>query len=249
MRLTLYGMLQYDPSMMDGVILPDGLDRDDLVSEIVQRMGDCYPYYQVPPMLKDLIARWFKRRFYDFSMMYQAMRAEYNPIENYDRHEEINHEMDQHGQDTTRNTLGTSYTDKAESGSENLLTHGLVTRSEGKEDSTNVKEVSAFDSNNFQNSEMTIVDASNGVTTTNSGNDVTKTKDNSSITHTNSGSDTNITEYGQGYKAKDYGRTHGNIGVTTSQQMIESELNLRQCNDLYAIIASLFEDAFMVRVY
>lgn len=44
------------------------------------------------------------------------------------------------------------------------------------------------------------------------------------------------------------GRMHGNIGVTTNQQMIESEIALRQY-DIYQNIADLFEKEFLIQVY
>lgn len=44
------------------------------------------------------------------------------------------------------------------------------------------------------------------------------------------------------------GRIHGNIGVTTSQQMIESELKLREY-DIYLRIAKMFEKQIVVQVY
>ena len=47
---------------------------------------------------------------------------------------------------------------------------------------------------------------------------------------------------------KHSGRAHGNIGVTTSQQMIESELRLRLF-DIYETIAQMFEKNFLIQVY
>lgn len=44
------------------------------------------------------------------------------------------------------------------------------------------------------------------------------------------------------------GRMHGNIGVTTNQQMIEAELQLR-LYDLYEVIADLFERRFLMQNY
>lgn len=44
------------------------------------------------------------------------------------------------------------------------------------------------------------------------------------------------------------GRIHGNIGVTTTQQMIEQELELREY-DIYQRIAQLFERELIVQVY
>ena len=44
------------------------------------------------------------------------------------------------------------------------------------------------------------------------------------------------------------GRVHGNIGVTTSQQMAESELKLRY-NNLYNMIADVFIKELLIAVY
>lgn len=44
------------------------------------------------------------------------------------------------------------------------------------------------------------------------------------------------------------GRVHGNIGVTTSQQMLESELKLRY-NNLYNMIADVFIKELLIAVY
>ena len=41
---------------------------------------------------------------------------------------------------------------------------------------------------------------------------------------------------------------HGNIGVTTSQQMLESELEIAKFN-IYTTIADLFADEFCIMVY
>ena len=43
-------------------------------------------------------------------------------------------------------------------------------------------------------------------------------------------------------------RTHGNIGVTTSQQMLEEERRIAQW-DIYKYIAGRFEDEFTIAVY
>lgn len=44
------------------------------------------------------------------------------------------------------------------------------------------------------------------------------------------------------------GRIHGNIGVTTNQNMIQEEIQLRQF-DLYNYIADLFAKEFLIQVY
>ena len=86
-RLTLYGMYEYDPTIFDGMILPADYDRDALFAEIITRCGQLYPYHQVPAILKSNIRLWFARNYLNFDRIMDALLAEYNPIENYNRHE------------------------------------------------------------------------------------------------------------------------------------------------------------------
>lgn len=66
------------------------------------------------------------------------------------------------------------------------------------------------------------------------------------ITTKSSGTDTTEKSYGRGTSEDIH--AHGNIGVTTNQQMITSELELRKY-DLYQVIARELEDEFLCQVY
>lgn len=60
----------------------------------------------------------------------------------------------------------------------------------------------------------------------------------------------NVTGSESGTKdATHSGRTHGNIGVTTSQQMLEAELNISPRLNLYDIIAKDFRNRFCILIY
>ena len=87
-RLTLNGMYQYEPTLFDGMILPEDYDRDALFAEIMTRCGQMYPYHQIPSILKSNIRLWFSRNFLQFDRIMEALNAEYNPVENYDKHED-----------------------------------------------------------------------------------------------------------------------------------------------------------------
>lgn len=87
MRVTLYGFLQYDPTLFEGLLLPEGLDAESLVDEIMERSGDLFPYYQQPERLKRNISHWSEMHYDAWRRMLAALTAEYNPIENYDRYE------------------------------------------------------------------------------------------------------------------------------------------------------------------
>lgn len=212
-RITLWGFYQYDSTLFDGVVLPDGIDKDNLVANIMRNSGDLYPYHQIPEYLKRNITFWFSRRLFDFERMYEALRVEYSPIENYDRKENTTRNYENSGTDKESTTLGSTTT------STNI----------GSNDNEN--KVSAYNENDYTNREKDTQSY------------------NSTLTNTGSGTDVTQTEYGLKRKEVEDIRVHGNIGVTTSQQMIESEMELRAKYDIYKIISREFEREFLVQVY
>ena len=273
-RITLNGWLQYDPTIFDGVILPEDYDRDALLAEIISRSGELYTYHQVPYVLKENIRLWFSRNFLNFDRMMAALMAEYNPIENYDRHEDwtrtpnLTDEAKHTGSDSVE-ASGTDSTEASGTDTDTLSGNDTTTRgynnynesSTRTGDDTTERTVSAFDSGTYQPAEKTVETFGS-------------VKDSKDIT----GSYDDSTDYGKvdtmDYGRKDettYGRKdettfnstltdrhtgdekytshiHGNIGVTTSQQMITSELELRKF-DIYEEIAGRFEHEFLVQVY
>lgn len=141
---------------------------------------------------------------------------------------------------------------------------------------TTEKTVSAFDSSTYQPSEKVVTENDGTDTMNNTGTDTfthtgTDTMNNTgtdTTTHTgddtttHSGTDTMSysgtikDEYGEGTSADETensktvhaGRLHGNIGVTTSQQMLESELQIAEWN-LYEHITDLFLSEFIIPIY
>ena len=228
-RITLWGMFQYDKTLFNDIVLPDGIDKDNLVSDIMRNSGDLYPYHQVPEYLKQNITYWFARRLFDFERMYEALRVQYSPIENYDRMEDIKREYKDSGTDTETLTLGSSTTSKNTGTDTSTLQGGGSTE----------KGVSAYNENGYTNREKD----------TETQNSTNTQQYDSTVTNTRSGSDMTKTDYGKQRTETENTRIHGNIGVTTSQQMIESEMSLRAKYDIYKIISREFEREFLVQIY
>lgn len=129
--------------------------------------------------------------------------------------------------------------DWTDSGTKNSKTTGSGTNGETNSGSvgnsgTNTVEttVSAFDSGSYQPSDKT---TETPATTTTSSN-------------TLSGSFSNSEELHEGDKQIHDGRIHGNIGVTTSQQMLQSELDIARFN-LVQQITDLFLTEFTLMIY
>lgn len=245
-RITLYGFLQYDKTLFDGIVLPTGLDKETLVNEIVKSSGDLYPYHQQPEMLKHNITFWFSRRHFDFERLYKALRADYSPIENYDRTEETNRESVNSGADTKTTTLGTESTSQRsgissnERGGENTSTRNAQNVTE--------RGVSAYNESGYSNREKETENVNND-TTGNVYSDTDSANYSDTVNNKNSGTDRELLEHGLKTTESESVRVHGNIGVTTSQQMIEAEIELRLKYDVYKMIAYEFEREFLIQIY
>ena len=225
-RLTLNGMYQYDPTLFDGMILPEDYDRDALLAEIMKRSGQLYPYHQVPPILKADIRLWFSRNYLNFDRIMEALTAEYDPIENYNRIEAWTRTPNL----TDKSTLsGKDTTDRDYDHLKEKVSY--------KGDDTRETQVSAFDSSAYQPSEK--------VTDSRTTREDEKDTDGKYTDTTNFGKVDTVTHNGtESYRSN----IHGNIGVTTNQQMITAELELRKF-DIYSDIAARFEHEFIVQVY
>ena len=111
-RFTLWGVYQYDPTLFDDVQVPDNVDKDILISCIMQTSGDLKPYYQQPAWLKHNITDWFRRMYFSIDKMMAAIKSEFNPVENYDRYEERNTSESEYSHDSASemayNSMSTS---------------------------------------------------------------------------------------------------------------------------------------------
>ena len=217
---TWFNTASVSDDLFKNLNLPEGIDKDTLVGNILMRGGEFEVMYSDPYFLQNLIGVWSSKWYRTFDKWVKALAIEYSPLENYDRIEEWQDTRNNHGSETTSGTLGRTTSDSLS----RTATDGGTTETK----------VSAYDSSTYQPSNQVTVTNSSGFTDTGSG----------TLNDTTSGSTT--TSFGEG--AKHEGRVHGNIGVTTSQQMLESELQLAEWN-LYEHITDLFLSEFVIPIY
>lgn len=211
--LTIMGMYNYDSTIFDSLTLPEGLNKNTAIEEIVMECAELECLYPSVPFLKRAVGIWSATMQSSFSRVWSAMNLEYNPIENYDRQE----------QETTTGTRQHSGQD---------VTTGSNSDTRTVSDSGSVQnKIAGFDAS-------ALVDHDSG-TSSRSGTDSTTGTDRTELTH--------------GEKIADAGtrtsRIHGNIGVTTSQQMLESELDLVPRLNFYRYLAEEFKRRFCILVY
>lgn len=222
--LTLWAMYQYDTTLFDKMLIPETLDKDALLGYFFMYAGKNESRYGDPEEVKDLIEMWSRARNPEWKRMCDALQAEYNPIENYDRtekHEETETNKYTETENNTRNSKGNDTIKENASGN-------TTNNEENK--------VSAFDSNSYQPKNQV---TGNSNSTSEGSSTVNRTLEDTGNRDVNGKNDVTRTHDS---------RVHGNIGVTTNQQMIASELELRMYN-IYKTIAMEFEDEFTVSVY
>ena len=239
-KITTVGFYQYMNAYNNDLFgllnLPPGIDKDTLVNNIMLRGGEFEVVYSNPDFYKSAIGLWSNKHYRTFEKWINALNIDYNPLENYDRMEEWSDTGSRINTGTVsdsgeRKNTGTQSTETT--GNDNFT---------GSGNSTSADEISAYNSNSFQNDKKNTTNSSNSSetnTTTNS----TRT-DNLSESNSNTRTD-NLSEKTNSDRI---GRAHGNIGVTTSQQMLQSELDIAKWN-IYEQITDLFLSEFCIMVY
>ena len=179
-QMSLWGLYQVDPTILDGLVLPTGMDADNVKDNLLLETESMEILYPNTLFLKMAIQVWAAERLDVWTKLYNTTQLDYDPIENYDRKE----------QSSSSNTGGAS-------GSTTVT--GSAT---------------AYNSDDFADVSKSVSSGSN--------------QSNSSGTYAS--------------------RVHGNIGVTTTQQMIEQERRTVQfCMQEYII--NDFITRFCVGVY
>lgn len=167
-QVSLWGMYQAEPTILDGLSLPSGMDADVLKQNLLLETESMEILYPSAPFLKAAITVWSAERLEVWQKLYETTQLQYEPLENYDRQEESN-----------------SSNASASSGSTTVTNSAM-----------------AYNSNTFADTAKSKTDGSN--------------QGNSSGTFRS--------------------RVHGNIGVTTSQQMLTAQREVVQfCMTQYII--------------
>lgn len=207
-KITLIGqetrLKMENKSVFDLLTLPDGIDKDTCIDNIILECGEFETLYSDPFFMRTAVGTWSSKHYRTFEKWIKALNLEYDPLENYDRKEDW---TDQ-GSGATKSTAKTT-------------TEGSSEQNGFTED-----QVSAFDSNSYQESEKHIIDTDEKHADEVNSEDGTESA--SSSVHS--------------------GRVHGNIGVTTSMELIQSELELDRFNIIQEI-TNLFMVELCIMVY
>ena len=244
-KLTMIGFnnylnKMYNQSLFDLMDLPEGIDKETLCDNIILQGGEFEVLYADPEFMRSAINVWSKKCYDTFSKWVSALKKEYDPLENYDRIED----WQDSGNRGLQSTTGRSSNNTRTFDNQDKRTIDTQNQRSIDTDTTTENTVSAFDSSEYQPSEKTQVDNGGTDTMNNTGTDTVDysgtIEDELFEGATGSENESNITIHG--------GRIHGNIGVTTSQQMLQAELDVRRFN-LIDQITDMFILEFCIPIY
>lgn len=251
-RLTVKAMetwmkTESNKSIVDAwdLTTPSDLYNKDIVLYTIMKRGGSLEVLEYDPDLfyTDCAMFWAKWRR-TVEKWVNALSITYNPLENYDRMEDWSDIKSSDG--TTSSTRSSTEVVDDDSTMKKTGTETEVVDSKSTSDVTTDEKVSAFDSSSYEPSKQTIVDGEGTEDTTNT--TTYNTTDTGTDDRTTTFSETLSGSNGGSENGTHSGRMHGNIGVTTSQQMLQAELELQYWN-LYDHIADLFIGEMTTRVY
>lgn len=225
-------LLAWDPDIFANMVLPEGIEAADVEDHIIYKYGDAPLFSPDPDTVKFYIGRWSKRRLPLWERYKAAIELEYNPIENYDRNE---YSKFTHG----KSTAHTGTITDTPSGTITDTPSGTITDSV---DSTIEQQRAADNSSTFEPMDKEINSGKTNERT------YTGYKEERSYQNYHEERTFNNTDTDSGDDITD-SRIHGNIGVTTSQQMLISELDLIPRLDLIDYIADDWHSEFCLQIY
>lgn len=167
--MSLMGLYNWDGTILDGLRVPKGVDKSTLVNNLLRECAELEVVYPQPDAMKFFVREWSAERLPVWNRLARTLTFDYNPISNYDRHEEWDNESSGEGE---ADTAG----------------------------------------------------------------------------YNSAGADVPEARSSARSKGKTRGRTYGNIGVTTTQQMIEEERRVSDF-DMDHVIIQEFKKTFCLLIY
>ena len=226
------------PDPFSGASVPAPLDVEMVKSAIMVRCGLQTPVFNDPATCTAMITQWFFEKQWTFEHLIAIIQAEYSPIENVF---ELRNEKTKYGHNSTK-TGGFKDTNAGKDTIEDSGKDQRDISNSGTDTTTNT--ISAMNASTYQpdNESKTLhghkVDDD---TTYGKKTDTTHGHTIERVYNSEKDQEGGIDEH--------IVSRHGNIGITSADQLIEQELSLLKHFDIYKYIAELFENDNMIMIY
>lgn len=250
--INLWDMLALDRELFTDITIDDRLDETVLINTILRKCGKLMPYETNPPLFKFFLHNWFDVKSYTISKLIDTMYFDYNPIDNYNRISQSDRSNTGRTESTmTSDTSDVTTAHATEYDTDNSVSNVTNSTTDSASGTTSLeKTVSAFDTNGYSPRDLeTGSSSSNGNTSGESEVDFTRntssTKDN---TQRVTGNEINDGEIDTTENESINTTSRGNIGVTTTQSMINQERDISLFS-IYDWIATNLEIELFVGNY
>lgn len=218
--VSFLGVYEYDNTIFDYLTVPESVVKNTVVNLLLFRSAELELLYSDPALLKMMLQEFSTAKQYSWYTLSKTIGLDYDPISNYDRKEDWTDTESTTGKDV-RTGVSSQNGDVTETSKTTEM--GAVTNTVAAYNTNNLSTASGSNTNG--NSDIT-----NNSTSENSVNvnDTTERTDTKNITRT--------------------GRAYGNIGVTTTQQMIQQERDIAKFS-IYDKIVEDIMDEFCLLIY
>lgn len=222
--VSLAGMIEAYPEVLSGFVVPAAVDRETVINSMCLETVDLELLYSDPRAMKIAIDVWSHRRLPVWTKLEATLHYEYNPIHNYDRTEER--------QSGIRRKTQTNQNRDFESGEDIKVSESSTDNNNS--DTTTQK--AGYDGQRLVTSERVTEDRT-----------LVHSADNSSSDDIKS-TDTLDRDEDETVNEAAFLRNYGNIGVTSTQQLIEQERQISEF-DIVQYIVDDFKSELCILVY
>ena len=238
MRATmdLIAAYNYDSTVLDLLEVPEELDRDTLIENLLMETAEREIIYTNLGFLKQAIGSWSKKNLGVWTELYKTTQYEYNPIWNKD------------GSVTETETRDLTVTDKHTDNLDRVdalkdyNTRNFTDKETKDLDSNSIDSVYGFNSSSDAPANKNVSEDNGTDTIDHTGTDTVDHTGRQDLDRTYDGTTTDTGTI------KHERIETGNIGVTTTQSMIKEQREVVQIN-LYDIIIDDFQKKFCLGVY
>jgi hypothetical protein len=226
--MSLLGLYQNNDQLFNDFQIPEDLDKDILVQNLLCECAELEILYPQPYFMQTMIGLWSGKEKPVWDKLYKTTVLEYNPISNYDL-EETWTDNEYTTNDGTANISGNSESDSSVD-TERERTSDKTSNNEDSKSAYNETTFTPTDRNVGIAEENENIGQNERASANLNSEQNTKTSDNGTRDSTHTGSFT------------------GNTGFYTKQKMIEQERDIAKFN-IYNYIIESFKNRFCLLIY
>lgn len=263
LTIPLISIYEYDSTILDDLHVPTEADLDenaeyispipvlsdsDLHMELLFQIGEMSPVYTDPELLKKMVEVWARINKPQWVQLWQTTLYKYNPIWNKDGTKTETRTLSSTGTNSG-NRSGTSSDTEVLDGEVNTTasSSGTETKS-GTSSQSNTHSVTGYDTNSLSPASSDSGSGTTGENNSNSSSGTGKELTDNTITRNGTTGETTSGSESLNETETFTHQEQGNIGVTTSQQMIKEQREIVTFN-IYNYIIESFKKKFMVQVW